>query len=135
MTDARVKWAYTKRVALSVGVITVVLSAGAAVLAGPLVRLLFGEAFVPSVPAFIWMLPGVVFLSINTCYMNYFASVGMPLVTVVSPGLAAILAVVANVKLIPWLGIVGASVTSVLSYGLMLATSIIYVSYFEERQP
>jgi Na+-driven multidrug efflux pump len=65
--------------------------------------------------------------------MNYFASIGMPLITVVSPGLAAIVNIAVNLKLIPWWGIVGASITSVLSYGLMLVASIIYVSYFREN--
>ena len=133
MTHDQEKWAFTRKMAVSVGVVTVVLATFAGLLAGPVVRILFGELFVPAVPAFIWLLPGIVFLSINTCYMNYFASIGMPLITVVSPGLAAIVNIAVNLKLIPWWGIVGASITSVLSYGLMLVASIIYVSYFREN--
>jgi O-antigen/teichoic acid export membrane protein len=133
MTHDQEKWAFTRKMAVSVGVVTVVLATFAGLLAGPVVRILFGELFVPAVPAFIWLLPGIVLLSINTCYMNYFASIGMPLITVVSPGLAAIVNIAVNLKLIPWWGIVGASITSVLSYGLMLVASIIYVSYFREN--
>lgn len=133
MASNQEKWAFTRKMAVSVGVVTVVLATFAGLLAGPVVRILFGELFVPAVPAFIWLLPGIVLLSINTCYMNYFASIGMPLITVVSPGLAAIVNIAVNLKLIPWWGIVGASITSVLSYGLMLVASIIYVSYFREN--
>jgi O-antigen/teichoic acid export membrane protein len=134
MSSHREKWHVTRRATLWVGV-TMVLFAGCAALgAGPAVRILFGEAFLPSVPAFIGLLPGIVLLSINTCYMNYFAATGMPLVTVVSPALAAVITIVVNLKLIPWLGIVGASMTSVLSYGLMLGASVVYISYFEKEQ-
>jgi len=133
MASNQEKWAFTRKMAVSVGVVTVVLATFAGLLAGPAVRILFGELFVPAIPAFICLLPGIVLLSINTCYMNYFASIGMPLITVVSPGLAAIVNIAVNLKLIPWWGIVGASITSVLSYGLMLVASIIYVSYFREN--
>jgi O-antigen/teichoic acid export membrane protein len=126
----REKWNLTKKTTLFIGLIMVVLACCAALLASPVIRILFGEAFMPAVPAFQWLLPGIVLLSINTCYMNYFASIGMPIVTVVSPGLAAIVTIIVNLKLIPWLGIVGASITSVISFGLMLIASIIYVSYF-----
>ena len=132
MTHDQEKWAFTRKVTVSVGLAMVFLTGSAALLAGPVVRILFGEAFMPAVPAFIWLLPGIVLLSINTCYMNYFASIGMPLITVISPGLAAIVNIAVNLKLIPWLGIVGTSIASVLSYGVMLVASIIYVSYFGE---
>lgn len=126
----REKWNLTKKATLFIGMIMVLLACSAALLASPVIRILFGEAFMPAVPAFQWLLPGIVLLSINTCYMNYFASIGMPIVTVVSPGLAVIVTITVNLKLIPWLGIVGASITSVISSGLMLVASIIYVSYF-----
>jgi O-antigen/teichoic acid export membrane protein len=133
MSGIREKWNVTKKAILLVGLVMVFLASCAASLADPVVRLLFGEAFMPAVPAFMWLLPGIVILSINTCYMNYFASVGMPSITVISPGMAAIVNIAMNLKLIPWLGIVGASLASVLSYGLMFVASILYVSYFGEK--
>ena len=98
-----------------------------AILAGPLVTLLFGRSFAPAIPALIWLMPGIVMLSINTIYMNYFASVGMPLITIYSPAVAVILNIVLNIRLIPPLGIVGASIASVAAYGVMLLASIAYM--------
>ena len=127
----REKWNLTKKVSLWIGLAMTLLAGCAALLANPVIRILFGEAFMPAVPVFIWLLPGIVLLSINTCYMNYFASIGMPIITVVSPGIATVVSIAINLKFIPWLGIVGASMTSTISFGLMLVASIIYVSFFE----
>ena len=134
MNYSEEKWAFTRKVTICVGVVVFFLALFAAFLAGPIVRILFGESFMPAVPAFLWMLPGIVILSINSCYMNYFASIGMPLVTVVSPGLAAGVNIVLSLKLIPWLGIIGASLSSVVCYGVMFVTNIVYVACLEKRQ-
>ncbi len=53
--------------------------------AEPIVRLLFGEPFMPAVPPLMWLLPGVILMSVNTPLMNYFASVGMPFVVIIGP--------------------------------------------------
>lgn len=123
------KWILAKKVALLVGVMMVVIAGLAALLAAPLVRLLFGMAFLPVVIPFICLLPGIVMLSINSIYMNYFASMGMPLITVYSPAIAAIFNILLNLKIIPIFGVVGASIASTVSYGFMLIASIIYIFY------
>jgi O-antigen/teichoic acid export membrane protein len=67
------------------------------VMAEPLVQILFGAEFIHSVPMLYGLLPGVIVLSANTIYMNYFASLGMPSVTMYSPALAAALLLVCGV--------------------------------------
>ncbi|TLD41830.1 MAG: Membrane protein [Candidatus Jettenia ecosi] len=123
------KWILAKKVALLVGVMMVVIAGLATLLAAPLVRLLFGMAFLPVVIPFICLLPGIVMLSINSIYMNYFASMGMPLITVYSPAIAAIFNILLNLKIIPIFGVVGASIASTVSYGFMLIASIVYIFY------
>ena len=127
MPNIREKWDFSKSTTLWVGSMMAIVTSCAALLANPLVGLLFGKAFIPAVPAFMWLLPGIFMLSINTIYMNYFASIGMPSVTVYSSGIAAIVNILLNLRLIPWLGIVGASTASVLSYGLMLGISLVHI--------
>jgi len=105
----------------------------AALLAKPVLGLLYGKEFLPAVPAFIWLLPGIVMLSINTILMNYFAAIGMPPITVYSPMIAVIINIVLNLKLIRSLGIVGASISSVVSYGIMLIASTVYI-YMESKK-
>jgi O-antigen/teichoic acid export membrane protein len=117
---------YTGRVARCVGGIMIVISIFVAFLADPIIKLLYGNGFLPSVPALLWLIPGIFMLSINTIFMNYFASVGMPLVTLYSPGIAGITNMILNIKLIPILGIVGASISSTVAYGIMLVFSLLY---------
>jgi O-antigen/teichoic acid export membrane protein len=133
MSGNREKWQLTKKTVTLVAFAMIILAGFAALVATPIVRLLFGDQFLPAVPAFIWLMPGILMLSINTVYMNYFASLGMPLIAVYSPGVASIFNIALNTKLIPWLGIVGASTSSTLSYGLMLFASVIYISYMKAR--
>ena len=59
--------------------------------------------------------------------MNFFASIGMPLITLLSTGFATVLNIILNMRFIPEYGIIGASFSSIISYGLMLIISIIYV--------
>lgn len=121
------KWKATRGVALAVGIAMIVVATCASILAVPVVTLLFGKAYTPSVPAFIWLMPGIIMLSINTIFMNFFASTGMPLVTVYSPGIAALLNIFLNYKFIPMWGIIGASISSVIAYALMLLISLLYI--------
>ena len=92
-----------------------------------MVEILFGLSYIPAVSAFILLVPGIAILSLNSIYMNFFASTGMPWVTIYSPLLALILNVFLNMKLIPILGVNGAAISSVISYSLMLLISIFYV--------
>jgi O-antigen/teichoic acid export membrane protein len=110
------------------------LSILAGLLADPLIHLLFGSAFAPAVEAFIWLLPAIFFLSMNTVLMNFFASLGMPLITLYSTVFATAVNVLGNRWLIPELGIAGASIASMMAYGLMLLISIYYVIYKKPYQ-
>jgi O-antigen/teichoic acid export membrane protein len=128
MSSDQQRWDFARLVARWVGLTVLFIAGVVALVAGPLVALLYGRSFLPAVPALAWLMPGIVMLSINTIYMNYFASTGMPLITVYSPGAAAVLNVLLNIKLIPFLGIVGASVSSTVAYGMMLAISLVYLT-------
>jgi O-antigen/teichoic acid export membrane protein len=103
--------------------ITVVTS----LLAQPAISLLYGDEFLPAIPAFLWLMPAIVILSVNTIFMNYFGSIGMPSISVYSPVSAALLNIVLCIWLIPSLGIVGASISSIATYGLMLLLSCLYL--------
>jgi O-antigen/teichoic acid export membrane protein len=123
------RWEFAKKVSVGVMLVIVVLASFAAFLADPIVRLLFGEIFMPAKSAFIWLLPGIVMLSVNTIFMNYFASIGMPLITVYCPSIAAIFNIALNMKLIPLFGIKGAAISSVASYAIMLCGNLLYFHF------
>jgi O-antigen/teichoic acid export membrane protein len=128
MSSDQERWRFARVVAQWVGLMMLVIAGVLALVAEPLVALLYGRSFLPAVPALIWLMPGIVMLSINTIYMNYFASIGMPLITIYSPASAAILNIVLNIKLIPKYGIVGASIASTVAYGMMFAISLVYLT-------
>lgn len=130
MADSRGKWLFTNKIAQYVGLISLATVILAGALAKPMVRLLFGAAFLPAMPAFLWLLPGIYLLSISIIYSHYLASIGMPLITAYSPGVAVILNIFLNIKMIPIFGIVGASISSSICYALMLFMTVIYSSYF-----
>jgi O-antigen/teichoic acid export membrane protein len=91
------------------------------------VVLLYGRAFLPSVDAFLWLLPGIFALGINTILMNYFAAEGMPPIAIWSPAIASAANIGLNLWLLPSMGIVGASVASSVAYVMMLVMSLLYV--------
>jgi O-antigen/teichoic acid export membrane protein len=127
------KWLFAKKVIIGTAFIMAISVSFASLLAEPAVKLLFGLEFIHSVPAFVWLMPGIFMLSINTIFMIYFASIGMPIITIYSPGVAAIVNLALNMKLIPFLGIVGASISSTISYGLMLIITIIVSFYLKKK--
>lgn len=122
-----VRWSATKK-----GFVAVVALLGAGCLAlefvaDPLIPMLFGETFRPSIVSLRWLLPGVVCLAANTILMHYFAARGMPLVTVWSPAIACAINVLLNLWFIPRWGAPGAAMTSSIAYGLMLTLSLGYI--------
>jgi O-antigen/teichoic acid export membrane protein len=128
MSSHKEKWIFTKKIAIWIGLLMLVPAGFASMLAEPIIRILFGEPFIPAAPAFAWLIPGIIMLSINTVYMNFFASIGMPMIAVYCPAIAAIINIALNIKLIPVLGITGASLSSVVSYSMMLGGSLVYIA-------
>jgi O-antigen/teichoic acid export membrane protein len=123
------RWKMTKRILVVMAPGTPVALVAVLVTVKPLIHLAYGSAFDPSLPAVLWLLPGVGFLAINVVFMNLFAACGMPMIAVYSPLVALLVNVVLNLRLVPLLGFVGASVSSTVAYGLMLALSLLYARY------
>ncbi len=92
----------------------------AAPLAGPVITLMFGQAYRPSISLFLWLLPGVYCLGLLTVIAYHFAAHGMPreLVLVWAPGLAVNLAI--DIALLPDHGTYVASIGSTVAYAIVL---------------
>lgn len=132
MKSTEEKWIFTNRLVrgFTPAMLSITLVAG--LCARPTVMILFGEAFAPAVAAFLWLLPGIFLLAINTIYMNYFAALGMPMVALYSTIGATMLNIVLNLFLLPKWGMVGASVSSTISYSLMIGVSIAYIVWTQK---
>jgi O-antigen/teichoic acid export membrane protein len=91
-----------------------------ALLAGPTITLLFGQAYHPAISLFLWLLPGVYCFGLLNTIAYHFAAHGMPraLIVVWIPGLALNLAL--NLVLLAHHGTDVASIASSMAYALVL---------------
>ena len=104
-----------------------------ALLAPWAVHLLFGKAFAPSVPAYLWLVPGLLFLSIHTVSVQFLNSIGYPMSVVWIWTGCALLKIGANIWAIPRYGIAGAAASSSLCY-LVAAVLVLAVIRLELRR-
>ncbi len=113
-TEAKLRLTY-KAVWGTAGLLVPIL-ATSSLLAKPAVQLLFGPAFLPTSLAFVLLMPGMLFLGINTVAAQFLNSIGYPKSVVIIWGLCTIFNIALNLWVIPHYGIAGASVVSSLSY-------------------
>lgn len=93
---------------------------GALILAEPIIRIVFGNAFVPASTAFKVLAFSAVFVSIKSIGLNYINGVGRTDLTIKFMALAFAANVLLNLALIPVLGIIGAA-ASFAATSLLLA--------------
>lgn len=91
-----------------------------------LIQFLYGEEFAETAVVLRIILPGVVFLTLSRIVTNDIAGRGRPGINMVLAGFSVLVNLVANVLLIPRLGVYGAAWASTLSYtaNTFLAASI-----------
>jgi len=87
-----------------------------AVIAGPLILLLFGQDFGNAEAALLVLLPGIVVLSIGRVVANDFASRGWVGINMWLAGIAMLTNAIANLILIPSYGIIGAALGTTIAY-------------------
>jgi len=121
------KWRFTQKVLHFVIPTVILLGAVAIFMTDYVIPLLFGHVYAEAIPATKLLIIAVVLFSINTIFMNYFASINMPLVTIYSPGIALIINITLNYFLIPEFGIIWASFSSIIAYGFMLCASVYFI--------
>jgi O-antigen/teichoic acid export membrane protein len=90
--------------------------------------LLFGSAFAPSATPVLFLLPGILFLGIETVLVQYLNSCGFPFSVVVLWIGSTVLNIGANLWAIPRYGINGAAAVSSVSY-LFALLGIIWITH------
>jgi len=121
------KWEKAKTAALSVLGVMFLFAALAALVGKWAIAFLFGSDYLGAYPSFLILLAAIVILGVNSVLMNYFGSIGMPIITVISPALAFGLNITLNAYWIPRYNIQGAAASSLMSYLLMLLISLIFI--------
>lgn len=119
MVDHRQKWNLARKTAVLTGLMMLPVVLSALALARPVVRIFFGPAFMPAVPAFVWLLPGIFFLGIETVLVQFLNSMGFPKIVIGGWVICCVANIVLNLWAIPAYGIVGASVVSSICYTLI----------------
>ena len=101
------------------------------IVAPPLIRVLYGAAFLPLVPALRVLLVGVVALSLGSPISSYYTlKLGKPEVPLVLSGTSAALCIASALILVPHLGIVGAAAASTIAY---IGGQGLGIAYFSTR--
>lgn len=88
-----------------------------------ILRILFGEAFVSGATAMSILSIGVIFLTISQINFSVLNGLGQPKKITIITVVAAIFNTIANLIIIPFLGINGAALTTTISYLIMMTWS------------
>jgi len=119
MTQRQERLHLTQQATMLTAALLVPMMVLAALFAKPIVSLVFGRAFLPAVPAFVWLMPGSFFLGIEIVIVQYLNSLGFPRVIVYSWLAVTVANIGLNFWAIPAYGISGAAIVSTLSYFLI----------------
>jgi O-antigen/teichoic acid export membrane protein len=125
IADNREKWQCTQRIASKVAVFMTGVTAFVAMFATPIVAVIFGNAFLPAVPALTGLMPGIWALSLVTLYSSYLGSQNVPWSVPIVNCVAFLMNLVLNMLLIPPLGILGASFASTISYVVLFGCTFL----------
>jgi O-antigen/teichoic acid export membrane protein len=131
--DSGLRWKIASRTAIVIAVVIISLGCASMPVAAPMLSFLYGEEFQVSSSAYILLIPGVICLSINVIFMNFYAAEGMPPVVVIAPLVALFLKLVLGMLLIPSGGIEGAAISASFAYVLVLLVSLGYLAGWRRR--
>jgi O-antigen/teichoic acid export membrane protein len=96
----------------------------------PLVIMLMGDKYSDAVIPLCLLIPGLIAMSVNYVFSNYFAANGQPLLGAACFGCGLLVNIVLNIILIPVLKIEGAAIASSISYVII---SIIFLATLKRQ--
>ncbi len=96
-------------------------------------RLLFGKEFDSAIVPFNYLLIGLFFMGVQTIFMQYLASIGLPKITLYLWGFGAVLYLILNTIFIPKYGLNGASIATSVSYFIFAVLVIICSFYYGKK--
>lgn len=114
----------TPRVFRVVAILTVAQAIALALVARPLIGLIFGRDFAPAAMPLLILLPGVILLSLSKTLSADLCGRGFPHLGVLASLLGLVATVGLDIALIPRIGIIGAAIASSISYSLSTAVIV-----------
>lgn len=94
-------------------------------LAKPIILILYGKPFEPSVKAIYFLLPGIFFTSFSKILSKYFSGIGHPEINTFTSFISLLATIIFCVILIPKYGITGAAIASSIAYGIRAICDLI----------
>lgn len=101
------------RISSLIGLIGIV---GLGIIGYPFILIVFGRNFLSAFVPLLFLLPGLMAMTVNYSYSNYFSSIGKPMVGGIVFFIGLGFNVVLNLWLIPIFGISGAAISSSITY-------------------
>ncbi len=95
-----------------------------------IIAVLYGGSYIQAAPAMRILSIGMIFAVIYATNIDFFAGIGKPQITTKIVYTAAIVNFIANIILIPVLGIEGAAISTTLSYLLMMSVGLVSIRKF-----
>jgi len=120
LTDRKEQWRIAGRSVRGLTAMMAALTATAAMAAGPLIKTLYGPAFLPAAAPFRMLCGSMVFFGANTVVSCYLSAIGFPAFQVFAWVAVALLNIGLNLVVIPACGICGAAISSLVCYGVIL---------------
>ena len=95
-----------------------------------IINVLFGKNYIPASGAMKILSVGMIFAAINGICSNFFSGIGKPQIASKIIYSGAIFNLVSNLVVIPIFGIIGAAMTTTLSYGIMMLMGLLDINKF-----
>jgi len=118
------------RTALICLLLTAVSAGMLALVCQPVIRLLYGNEFLPAATAIYFLLPGVVIFVYTRILATYFSGNGRPLINSVISLASLAVSIPLNLILIPRLGLTGAALAITLAYTVSSLFSYVIFKYY-----
>jgi O-antigen/teichoic acid export membrane protein len=111
-------WMIVKKVTLLVSILTGGICLIVALLAKPIITLIYGNNFLPSASICAWLMPAVFFLGVQVIVMQFDAAIGFPVAVVFVRAIGLVITVVYNLLFLKY-GIQHAAIGATISYACM----------------
>lgn len=127
------RWRTTRRNLLTVGAIMLVGCGATALLARPLISLVYGPVYLPAVPMLLWLLPSVFFYSLTAVVSQYLFAIGIPRILMVSWGAALLIVLGTGYVFIRGYAGIGASISLSITFAAVFFVELVMALRCEAR--
>jgi O-antigen/teichoic acid export membrane protein len=133
-TDENARKQLTPFIARWVLIVTVLIAGLLASISVPLIKVLFGDAYLRAVKPLLFLLPGIVLGSLSRVLANDIDARGRPELNMYPTLIVVIVNVIGNLLLIPSMGIAGAALATTISYSLVCVSRIWIYAWMSDNR-